>query len=192
MSFDHSLTSKDFHSLFFFIFHAHRTRINIMNQGNSERTPWHVGPTTIFRSHPVLLENHVNLTSTIQLSSSNYFFEDTIGHFPHKYLSELRGWGLWLPEGLWSRATWCFFIFPRVFFIVEKNVALFLIGIIFSRLVIFVVQLLAAKSGRCCGGTCKCGSSNTWASVGRVVGRLTSAEQETWNSWRLLSICFFT
>ena len=55
-----------------------------------------------------------------------------------------------------------------------------------------VVQLLAAKSGRCCGGTCKCGSSNTWASVGRVVGRLTSAEQGTWNSWRLLSICFFT
>ena len=191
MSFDHSLTSKDFHSLFFFIFHAHRTRINIMNQGNSERTPWHVGPTTIFRSHPVLLENHVNLTSTIQLSSSNYFFEDTIGHFPHKYLSELRGWGLWLPEVLWSRATWCFSIFSRVFFIIQEYCS------IFNRDHIFpssdnVVQLLAAKSGRCCGGTCKCGSSNTWASVGRVVGRLTSAEQETWNSWRLLSICFFT
>ena len=123
----------------FFIFHAHRTRINIMNQGNSERTPLHVGPTTIFRSHPMLLQNHVNLTSTIQLSSSNYLLKTqghAIGHFPHKYLPELRGWGLWLPEVLWSRATWCFSIFSRVFFIVEKNVALFLIGIIFSRLVI--------------------------------------------------------
>ena len=114
-----------------------------------------------------------------------------IGHFPHKYLPELRGWGLWLPEVLWSRATWCFSIFSRVFFIIQEYCS------IFNRDHIFpssdnVVQLLAAKSGRCCGGTCKCGSSNTWASVGRVVGRLTSAEQETWNSWRLLSIWFFT